>query len=174
MFTAPNWHTLGIMVITQFNHIIPFFWIKRQFYRGKVNKISSTACWLLKLFVTFTLFMYEFVKIVYVPKTLQQPAAVAWPINTSSAAYFVLSRAKNSSFWQNLTKRLLWLKSILCNHNSGQTFQNTQENIHDWKVIALPLKSIGIIQKLTPFCGTWLFTTICPIWKMVSTIVIAT
>ena len=25
MFTAPNWHTLGIMVITQFNHIIAFF-----------------------------------------------------------------------------------------------------------------------------------------------------
>ena len=69
MFTAPNWHTLGIMVITQFNHIIAFFWIKRQFYRGKVNKISSTACWLLKLFVTFTLFMYEIVKIVDVTKS---------------------------------------------------------------------------------------------------------
>ena len=30
-----------------------------------------------------------------------------------------------------------------------------------------------IIHKLSSFCGTWLFTTICSIWKMVSTIVIA-
>ena len=69
IYTVPNWNTLGIMVITQFNHIIAFLWIKRQFYRGKVNKISSTACWLLKLFVTFTLFMYEIVKIVDVTKS---------------------------------------------------------------------------------------------------------
>ena len=36
------------------------------------------------------------------------------------------------------------------------------------------MNSIDIIQKLTPFRGTWLFTTICPNWKMVSTIVIST
>ena len=41
-------------------------------------------------------------------------------------------------------------------------------------IIAQPVNSIGIIQKLTSFRGTWLFTTIRPNWKMVSTIVIAT
>ena len=40
--------------------------------------------------------------------------------------------------------------------------------------VAQPLNSIGIIQKLTSFRGTWLFTTICPIWKMVSAIAFAT
>ena len=35
-------------------------------------------------------------------------------------------------------------------------------------------KPFRIIQKLTSFSGTWLFTTIGPIWKMVTTIAITT
>ena len=61
---------------------------------------------------------------------LQKVAAVAWPIKTSSVAYFVLFWTKKSFLWQIWQKRLLWLKSILCNHNSGITLLSTHEIIH--------------------------------------------
>ena len=51
MFTAPNWHTLGIMVITQFNHMIAFFLNKKAVLqrKSKQNKqhcllIAQTFC----------------------------------------------------------------------------------------------------------------------------------
>lgn len=42
-YTMPNWHTLGIMVVTQFNHIMAFFWMKGSFLRGEVNKIDEKS-----------------------------------------------------------------------------------------------------------------------------------
>ena len=35
MYTMSNWIILGIMVITQFSHIMAFFWMKRQFSQSK-------------------------------------------------------------------------------------------------------------------------------------------
>ena len=37
---------------------------------------------------------------------------------------------KKSFLWQIWQKRLLWLKSILCNHNSGITLLSAHEIIH--------------------------------------------
>ena len=42
---------------------------------------------------------------------------------------------KKSFLWQIWQKRLLWLKSILCNHNSVITLLSTHEIIH----VCLPL-----------------------------------
>ena len=39
---------------------------------------------------------------------------------------------KKSFLWQIWQKRLLWLKSILCNHNSVITLLSTHEIIHDY------------------------------------------
>ena len=39
---------------------------------------------------------------------------------------------KKSFLWQIWQKRLLWLKSILCNHNSVITLLSTHEIIHGW------------------------------------------
>ena len=52
IYTMPNWITLGIMVITQFSHIMTFFWMKRQFSQSKSKQKHCL---------------------------LQQHAAVAWP-----------------------------------------------------------------------------------------------
>jgi len=64
----------------------------------------------------------------------------------SSTASVVVFRPKNSFLSQNLRKRFLWHKSILYNHNSGLTLQNTHENIH-----ALQAFFIGYKYKTTYF-----------------------
>ena len=75
----------------------------------------------------------------------------------SKVLILTLESFRNIGHIYNYIKLILWLMFA---------------SMH-WTVDQL-LNSIGSIQKLTSFRGTWLFTTICSIWKMVSTIVIAT
>ena len=75
----------------------------------------------------------------------------------SKVLILTLESFRNIGHIYNYIKLILWLMFV---------------SMH-WTVDQL-LNSIGSIQKLTSFGGTWLFTTICSIWKMVSTIVIAT
>jgi hypothetical protein len=60
---------------------------------------------------------------------LQQHVAVAWPINLAVLLILYFLGQKIPSFGKILQKRFLWIKSILCNHNSGQTLQSAHENM---------------------------------------------
>ena len=93
-----QWQTgIPLELWLSLNLIISWFFSewKGSFHRGKVNKTDAKS----KAFCNIHFIHTWNRKNSICYKKLQQHAAVAYQINNSSAAYFILSSEKNSYFW---------------------------------------------------------------------------